>query len=67
MSENWKAMDKKNKMRDRQRGNSTEEEMTPFRARVRTLLPLGLVQMLGVLTDSQKKKGPKIVHSKVST
>lgn len=67
MSENWKAMDKKNKMRDRQCGNSTEEKMTPFRACVRTLLPLGLVQMLGVLTDSQKKKGPKIVHSKVLT
>lgn len=63
MSENWKAMDKKNNMRDSQRGKSTEEEMTPFRALVGTLLPLGLVQRLGLFTDSQKKKGPKMIHS----
>lgn len=66
MSENWKAVDKKN-IRDSQCGKSTEEEMTPFRGHVGTLLPLGLVQRLGVFTDSQKRKGPKIIHSKVLT
>lgn len=60
-------MDKKHEMRDSPRRKSTEEEMTPFGACVGTLLLLELVHRLGALTDSQKKKGPKIVPPKVLT
>lgn len=60
-------MDKKRKTKDSKCGKSGEEEVTPFRADMGTLLPLGLVQRSGVFTGSQKNKGLEIIHSKVLT